>query len=128
MCQQPITSLTSLHATLTRDISVRVRVLEWVDEQNLSYKAKQTSTLVSPSAEDPLATSIAQLTAAVAALAFNQKDLHAALVPPSGAGRPRNQQESFNIRRGGGWGRSRNQSQQRCFNCNMIGHFARDCP
>ena len=108
----------------------RFRAVHRHDDASSFVQAMQTSTPVGPPAEGPLATSIAQLTAAVTALASDQKDLRAALVPPSGVGRPRNPQESFNIRRGGGggWGRSRNQSQQRCFNCNMIGHFVRDCP
>eukprot|EP00794_Sanderia_malayensis_P018436 gene18437-biopygen12377 len=109
------------------------------------HAIQSASHAASPSHDDSLAASITQLTATVAVLAADQKELRVAFTPPHGPAPPQRQSRpppsSGNFRnsnngfRGcGRWptpGRQeRNASQrsQRCFNCHMLGNFAKDCP
>eukprot|EP00794_Sanderia_malayensis_P020669 gene20669-22707_t len=89
-----------------------------------------------------LAASITHLTATVAALAADKKELRAAFTSPQGPATPQCQSRppsssgnflSTGFRCRGRWPtptrqeRNASQRSQRCFHCHMLGHFAKDC-
>ena len=84
--------------------------------------------------EDKLHASVAELTAAVASLTANQKSLQDVVVQQLQQHQHQQPQQQVGTSSSSSVSRWRNRrrpqtsEQQRCFNCNQLGHYARSCP